>query len=89
MKLHEVFPDADVVEKKTYLIVELNQPQNPDFVLAGFGTPGSGSKKRTQLITFSKHFPEEGRVEVFVFLIDDTENAFEVTIYSVLMRSKQ
>lgn len=30
-----------------------------------------------QLITFVKHWPKEGRVEISVFLIDDTQNAFE------------
>ena len=76
--LHNHFPNAKVVETKTDLIVDLNQSPCPtNFVLAAFGTPGEGSRKRMQLITFAKRWPK-GRVEVSVFLIDDTQNAFEV-----------
>ena len=75
-----MFPNAEVVESVTDLTVCLNQSQIPnDVVLAVFGTPGRGSKKRTQLITFSKHYPVEGTVEVFALLIDDTQITFEVT----------
>ena len=73
------FPNAKVVETKTDLIVNLNQTSFPtNIVLAAFGTPAEGSKKRMQLITFAKHWPKEGRVEVSVLLIGDTQNAFEV-----------
>ena len=70
-------PEAEVQLKHNDIEVTLPSLQE-DVEIAAFGRPGKGDKKRMQIAIFAKR-PKLGKdLKIWVYLLDDTNPAFEV-----------
>ena len=72
-----VHPEAEVQLKHKDIEVTLPSLQE-DVEIAAFGRPGKEDKKRMQIAIFAKR-PKQGKdLKIWVYLVDDTNPAFEV-----------